>query len=320
MPRVYRHCTDLVRVLESTRGVLDRPTILARHGAHALRASVADGSVVRILPGLYAHASTAGEPHTRVLAASMWASPHGAVTSEGALWFWGATGRAPDHFSVHMPVATRRTCPNWLGVVRTDVAPATWMVRGVRVVDVAHATVRAWCELRGEHAVAVVVESIGRRLASAHDVAQAAAEVPRVRARRDLIALLDLLDGGVTSYLEFRARAEVFPRRMFPELEWQVPVTARGRRRVLDAFAPAARLALEFDGAAFHAKETQRRADIERDAELATEGILVLRFTYEDITGRPDWCRAVYQKARAARALLTDARAGPCGWTEASGV
>lgn len=315
MPRVYRHCTDLVRVLESTRGVLERPTILARHGAHALRASVTDGSVVRILPGLYAHASTAGDPRTRVLAASMWASPQGAVTSEGALWVWGAMGRAPDHFSVHMPVATRRTCPLWLRVVRTDVAPATLTVRGVRVVDVAHATVRAWCELRGERAVAVVVETIGRRLASARDVARAAGEVPRVRARLELAALLGLLDGGVTSYLEFRARAEVFPLRMFPELEWQVPVRARGRRRVLDAYAPASRLALEFDGAAFHAKDTQRRADIERDAELATEGILVLRFTYEDITGRPDWCRAVYQTARAARARETDASVARCDWT-----
>jgi hypothetical protein len=276
---------------------------------------VADGSVVRVLPGLYAHANKGDDPHIRVLAAAMWASPHGAVTSAGALWVWGALSRPPDQFSVQMPVPTRRACPAWLRVVRADVAPAALLVSGVRVVDVAHATVRAWCELRGERAVAVVVESVGRRLASAHGVAQAAAEVPRVRARAELATLLGLLDGGVTSYLELRARAGVFPRQDFPELEWQVPVSARGRRRVLDAFARTACLALEFDGAAFHAGDTQRRADIERDAELATEGIQVLRFTYEDITRRPDWCRAVYRTARAARARQTDAEAGHGEWT-----
>jgi very-short-patch-repair endonuclease len=53
-------------------------------------------------------------------------------------------------------------------------------------------------------------------------------------------------------------------------------------RYVLDFYCPGARLAIEADGGQ-HLEEAHRKADAERDAFLATQGIRVLRFTDRQI-------------------------------------
>jgi very-short-patch-repair endonuclease len=48
------------------------------------------------------------------------------------------------------------------------------------------------------------------------------------------------------------------------------------------------RLVIETDGHGSHATRRERQSDAERDARLGAAGYRVLRFTYDDVVGRPD--------------------------------
>ena len=74
-----------------------------------------------------------------------------------------------------------------------------------------------------------------------------------------------------------------------------------GRRYVPDICFPAHRLVLEFDGYAEHSKRQQFRDDRERQNALVTAGYRVLRFTWEDLTGRPEYIVATVRTALGSR-------------------
>ncbi len=89
---------------------------------------------------------------------------------------------------------------------------------------------------------------------------------------------------------------------------WQanLPVRVGGRSRLLDVAFPELRLAIEFDGAAFHTDAARFQDDRRRQNDLVAAGWTVLRFTWADLTDRPD---EVIDRIRAA--LL---RAESGGW------
>ena len=64
-------------------------------------------------------------------------------------------------------------------------------------------------------------------------------------------------------------------------------MTVAGRTYYLDLYAAHERVNVELDGAAWHSSRQQREADIRRDAALATRGILVVRFGYQQLVGDP---------------------------------
>lgn len=280
---------------------LSRAQIVADFGERALDAAVRSGEVVRILPGTYCAASAASDPLVRCRVVSTWAWPVGALTGVAALLVWGLPDAVVDRISVAMPQRLHRLAPGWIRVVRPAGSGRTFRVMGIRVVEAELAVVDAWNELDDERAVALVISAVRHRVADASRIGAALGLRARVRGRKRLVALLALLDGGVTSYLEYLARSRVFTSARFPYLQWQAPVRSGGRTRYLDAYDPEARIALEFDGRGTHDGDAARRSDIERDAEVAGIGILTLRFTYEDITQRPAWCIRTYLDARRMR-------------------
>jgi len=71
-----------------------------------------------------------------------------------------------------------------------------------------------------------------------------------------------------------------------------------GRVRV-DAQYTEARVVVEIDGHAHHASRRQRQRDAERDAALALEGWVVLRFTYDDVVERPTYVARTIRRALA---------------------
>jgi very-short-patch-repair endonuclease len=287
--------------LAGTRQALTRSMIERDYGQYALRSCVATGALVRLLPGIYVHADCAAEPDVRIRAASAWIAPVGAVTGAAACWMWGAVTRAPSIVTLQVPPALHRAAPGWVRLVRPAVPIKAVDVNGVRVVNRADAVAQAWCELRDDRAVGMVIDAVRARVTTPLQITEAVAAIPRVRARAQLLDTLQHLESGVTSFLEHKAKSHVFPERLFPELAWQYPVHAAGRNRVLDAFAADARLALEFDGTEYHSGDAARLADIQRDAELAAIGIQVLRLSYESVMRRPQWCRDMYRAARAMR-------------------
>lgn len=266
----------------------------------ALRTATYQGEVTRILPRVYVATSLVDDPLVRMRAVSAWVGHIGAVTGVAALVLWGFDARVPRRVTVQLPPRLHREAPEWVRVVRPNVSAQVFRVKDVRVVDVPVAVVQAWNERAGGDGVAVVVEAV-KRGATRESIAAVATQTPRVRARAELGALLELLDGGVTSYLEWIARSRVFTRTRFPHLTWQHALRCAGRMRYPDAFDAGAQIALEFDGAGTHSSDADRRRDLERDAELAGIGILTLRFTMEDLLYRPEWCVQRYLEARRAR-------------------
>jgi len=203
--------------------------------------------------------------------------------------------------TVQLPAPHHLRRPGWLRVVRPTCSFQAFVVQEVRVAGRGASVVQAWHESSADVGLSTVLDAVRRRVVTADTIADAANDRARIRARAQLMRVLALTRDGVTSYLEHHARTTVFTRVRCPELRWQVPIVARGRRYVLDAFEPDARLALEFDGTASHGNDAQRRADLERDAHLAGEGIDTIRFTYEDLMQRPEWCMSIYRAARARR-------------------
>src|SRR5207245_250551 len=66
---------------------------------------------------------------------------------------------------------------------------------------------------------------------------------------------------------------------------------AGGRWVEVDAAYPDARVIVELDGAAFHGSRKARESDLRRDSALATQGWVVLRFSYARLVADPEGCR-----------------------------
>ncbi|WP_350278917.1 type IV toxin-antitoxin system AbiEi family antitoxin domain-containing protein [Kribbella sp. HUAS MG21] len=86
-----------------------------------------------------------------------------------------------------------------------------------------------------------------------------------------------------------------------PGFEPQVLVELGSRRIRVDLGHRAARIALEAEGYEFHGSPTKFTADCRRYDELVVAGWLVLRFTYQQVIGDPQWVVASVVRAAAQR-------------------
>jgi very-short-patch-repair endonuclease len=98
-----------------------------------------------------------------------------------------------------------------------------------------------------------------------------------------------------------------------PHLQYRVDLPGGPVR--LDAAWPELKIAVEFDGAAFHGSPGARERDLRRDAALAALGWVVLRVGYRDVTERPAVCRAQIAAVHRQRAGMV-----PPGGISASGL
>jgi very-short-patch-repair endonuclease len=83
--------------------------------------------------------------------------------------------------------------------------------------------------------------------------------------------------------------------------EPQVVVDAGGLWVRVDLGHRAARIALEAEGYEFHGSAIAFAVDCRRYDELVAAGWLVLRFTYQQVLGDPDWVVASVRRAVAQR-------------------
>lgn len=90
-----------------------------------------------------------------------------------------------------------------------------------------------------------------------------------------------------------------------PSVSRQHPFRLDQPARV-DAYIPDWRLVVEADGRNWHTRQADFQRDRDRDNRLAARGILVLRFTYDDLSHRFDWClRTLTETGRHRRAVNT---------------
>jgi very-short-patch-repair endonuclease len=93
----------------------------------------------------------------------------------------------------------------------------------------------------------------------------------------------------------------VFVGPRFAEFEWQGEVMVTGRRRRADILHRRAGVAVELDGHRYHDADGAHVRDRQRDAEFAAAGLTTMRFTFEELRDRRNWCRDVVLRAVEAR-------------------
>jgi very-short-patch-repair endonuclease len=291
----------LKRFLNAEPQAHRRAELVARFSRHSLDRAIADGAAIRAAPGIFVGAARRDDLRSRISAASLWGGDASAVGGAAALSAHLGYARSVGTVTVVTGRSRHAIAPTGVALRRlvVEIRPVT--IADARVVPAVDAAIQAWPELPRRDRVGATLELLRSTDLCGAAVLERLRAYPRVRGRRSLVALLEVASGGVTSYLEYRARTRVFAGPAFAALEWQAPVRVAGRRVVVDAIDRKTGVAIEFDGRAFHGDDGARRRDIERDALLAAAGCVVLRLTYEDVVGRPAWCRTQVGRAVAAR-------------------
>jgi very-short-patch-repair endonuclease/predicted transcriptional regulator of viral defense system len=239
----------------------------------------------------------AGHPptwHQRLLAALLEAGPDAAVSHMAACAWWRFAGIQPGAVEISVPRDQRpRRVEGLVHRVR-DLGPADVDRRGrLPVTTPARSLLDAAPRLAPEQitdaldaatrAGLIDVAALRRRLDEPgrhgrRGVGRVQRALPPDREPR---AVED-------SWLE-RRLSRIIQRAGLPRPRCQVPIRHAGGTARVDFLYDRARLVVETDGHGSHATRRERQADAERDARLGALGFTVLRFTYEDVVGRPSY-------------------------------
>jgi very-short-patch-repair endonuclease len=299
-----------LRSLLDPDGAVRIADLAARTGSTSVTRWIREGRLVRLLPHVVVLPEVGGRWRTRAAAAVL--STGGLLSHTSALALWDLVepgGR------VHVSIPAGRRAPepvDWLTVHRTGHLPSRRRA-GLPVTPPARSAADAWgiAHATGGSPAAVdaargaVITAVRTGLATARELRAELARRPQLPGRAALFELLSLVAAGAHSELEIWGLLHVVDVPGLPPCRRQLRVSLPRGHAVLDVAWPEARLAVELDGAAFHGSPEQRERDLRRDAALAAQGWLVLRFSYRRLTREPDVCRAeiaaVYRSRLAAR-------------------
>ncbi|MBA8796102.1 very-short-patch-repair endonuclease [Friedmanniella endophytica] len=250
------------------------------HLAAALDRELRAGTLVAVLPGVYASAAVARDPRVRI-AALMRRHPDAVLTGAAAARvFWPSVPLPTITFAAAAEVAPRA---GFLGVRRR--IPPDWVcVRGaVRYTDPALTAV----DLCDEVGVDGIDAALRTRASTLARMRAALDAVPGRRGHRLRRALL------LDSRDEPWSAAERTLHRLLRSAGcggWRAnhEVVVGGRRFFLDVAFPAARLAVEVDGRAVHDTAEAFESDRARQNALVLAGWTVLRFTWRMLADDPE--------------------------------
>ena len=256
----------------------------------------------RLFPDVYAPAHLDVDLALRARAAGVLVAGRGVVAGYAAAELWGAScGPGDVPVDVHLPHDYR--CPGlqvrrerlendeiaWCGAT-----PVT--VPGRAAFDLAR-----WAPSLTERVVAVD--------ALLHSCPVTPEDVRVLRNRHlgayrggAVAAVLALVDPRAESPMESRTRMALHLAGL-PAPAVQHPVLARGTCYYLDLAYPAARLAIEYDGAD-HRTQRRARRDLVREAALTALGWHILRFDAGVVLFRPEHVAAVVRAELAARTAV----------------
>lgn len=269
----------------------------AVHGLpdRTLRRWVAEEGWARPAPRVFLAAGHPTTRRTEIGAAALWAGERGAVSGPAAAWWKGMLDRPPREIQVTVPrrsglrpypgVRIRRRDLSHadvvgIGYMRFTGDPLTALETAIAVPEGSvfldralqkhvrfPAVYRAYCRNMGADGAA----RIACLLTAAADRADSAAE-------RLMITILR--GAGVLGWEHGR-----------PFGPWTI-----------DFAFPAAKVAVEVDGWAWHMDVDRFRADRHKGNALVRDRWDLLRFTWHDLTNRPDYVLGEIRAALAARA------------------
>jgi very-short-patch-repair endonuclease len=261
--------------------------------------AVRSGVLARVAPGWAASAIHARAFTVRAQAVTGWADAPLSETS--ALFAWGLIPEPPVFLTVTTVNTRNPRAREGLKVRRVLRAPseATW--QGVRLVTPAEAIVGGFGRVERQSQSEVVFRAIRDRLTTPRQIRAVLAASPRVPSRVALERRVAAAEVGAHSHLEEVALREVFNSAEFAHFTRQHEVMIEGNAFFLDMYCRRTRIAIEADGTRFHAGAAAWQHAINRDAWLASIGVLTVRFSYADLNTRAEWCRERVREAMRSR-------------------
>jgi very-short-patch-repair endonuclease len=188
-----------------------------------------------------------------------------------------------------------------LQVHRLGRMPPIRRVDGLPTTALPDALVTAWPLLRREERRGPLIQAVRQRLVRADELEATLAATSRVADRAELQELITLLATGCESELEIWGYLGVFDIPGLRHGRRQLWVsTPEGRYRV-DIGYEEERVAVELDGAQFHASREQRERDMRRDAAFAAIDWVTLRFSHRRLHADVPGCRRDTLATLAAR-------------------
>lgn len=267
-----------------------RDELLAHWSRHHLDVTLADASVSRILPGVYA--SPLHQRHLRVIAeaASLWA-PRALVTGALALHLYNRELPGPELVDLATANGDTLHPPSWIHAHQAGRPREYGLPHGVPCTLSARAVLDAWRYSPAHQRPDVLWNALWTRVCTWRQLASEVQRWPRIACRRDLERMLGWFAEGATSPLEVRAKHETFVGATFREFEWQAEIMLTNRTVHVDMLHRQAKLVVELDGDTYHSTRADRQADRDRQNAIVASGFTVLRFGWRDIVDRPQWCR-----------------------------
>lgn len=265
----------------------------AGYDRHAIQRRVSSSEWIRLGPNVFC-VSSAPPKWERKMAAAVLSRPRAVVGGRSAAYLLGIRGFRPGRPTVVVPVGSNARLE--IGrVIRSKHFDrlATVQVAGFTVTSVAETLMTLAKDLP---------------LASLEDSFEDALLAGKVRIS-DFAPIIEREAGapwaGVMERLVFEHSAgapsvdssyleglleRLFSKAQLPEWRREFPFSIRGRPGRVDVYFPDWRLAVEADGRTWHGRRRDEEQDRRRDAELAAQGIQVIRLTYTMLTDEPDEC------------------------------
>lgn len=304
----------MAALARSQHGALSRTQALAcGWGPHAIRRKVREGHWNEPLPAVFCLVGVASCHLQAVMVACLWAGPVSAASHRTAAGLWGfyenraqlidvmtarKIDRPPSQIQVH------RTAPLRASDVTTiEAVPVTKPERTL----MALAGVVGVSELEFS-----IDDALRKRLISLEGL-RSQLEILGCRGRNGTANMRRLLEDRPDGYRSTDSRLEDVFLRLLREHGLLLPQRQRQVRRRshligrIDFVYVEARIAIELDGYGFHSDRAAFQRDRSRNNQLALEGYLPLRYTWDDIHKRPLQVVEELSEALAARAPMAPA-------------
>ncbi|MFW0787520.1 type IV toxin-antitoxin system AbiEi family antitoxin domain-containing protein [Gordonia sp. CPCC 206044] len=257
--------------------------------ADQVRHRVASGEWVRISRGVLRTADRTVGSRTRMRIGVLRAGPRAALAGAAAAWWHGLLSQPPPTISVIAPRGRRGTKIGGAMVVHRTLQPVDVAVRdGLQVTAVPLTVLDAAVEL----GVGVMDSALLRRQVELEQLVEAQQRNAGRHGSPRAKAMVEVMRDGARSEAERKALALL---RKSDITGW-VADHAVGRC-ILDFAIPESKIAIEIDGLAFHSDAGAFHHDRERQNDLVANGWTVLRFTWHDLTTRPQWVLAQIRAA-----------------------
>jgi len=273
-------------VLARQDGVIARQQVLKTGmTAGQIRHRLETGRWLVVHPSVYRSADHRFTPASRIRSAGLWGGENGMLSGIAAAWWWGLPVKEPDDVEIVIPRNEHRRSRPGARIVRRDVLPVdrAWL-RATAVTSLALSVFVTSAQL-GPDGPALLDRALQTKLTmselracyyrnigiagskAAGDLVRAAADRAAAASERLFLGLLK--SAGITGWRVNH--------------QWDA-----SDRRTIDVAFVWELLAIEIDGWAWHHTPERFQADRNKQNDLTDIGWTVLRFTWFDLTQRPD--------------------------------